>query len=351
MSAASLAVPGRSGLARRRLAVILGALLLAATIAAGGLLWRLASPPSAAFVEQPLPGTIPVAIAIDHAGGVWFTLESSQSIGVLRAGAVTAVPRGSEALEPLGLGIASDNSVWFTDATSEAIGHLLPDGTVERAPLPTHITQFGRLAVAPDDGVWFADNWSNSVVRLRDGAFTPFPATAQSAGPYGVAVGADGTVWATLQQTNRLLRVATDGRATELDVPTRAAGPTDIAVDATGGVWFVELRAGRIGHFADGRFSEVALSNPAPGLTDIAVAPNGDVWFTELRDHKLGRLRDGAVTEFPLARPDARPVGVAVDPTGTVWYTDLSGWIGHLPSEQARSTPLELWRLVPWPRG
>jgi len=73
------------------------------------------------------------------------------------------------------------------------------------------------------------------------------------------------------------------------------------------------------------------------GLTALAVAPDGSAWFTEIRAHQLGRVRVGVVREFPLPRRDARPFGVAIDQANNVWYTDLSGWVGMLPADRARS--------------
>lgn len=349
MSAATLATPRYLRGSRRR-----GALMAAvAVVAASALLvWRLGPRSPAEFVEWPMLDRfdIPAAVVVGPDSAIWFTIENASAIGVLRGTTIHKIPKGRENLEPLGLAVATNGEVWFTDAIAEAVGRLSPDGAVQSFPLPTRITQFGRLAVAPDGSAWFADGWSNSVIRLKDGAFTPYPSRLPNAGPFGVAVDPGGTVWGTFQTTNKLVRVTPDGQITEIEVPTRSSGPTDIAVDSTGGVWFIELRAGKIGRFANGRFSELAVSPPDAGLTALAVAPDGAVWFTELREHKLVRLRDGHFTEFRLPRDDARPFGVATDGQGNVWYTDLAGWLGELPASQAQSYGLDLGRLLSWPR-
>jgi streptogramin lyase len=75
------------------------------------------------------------------------------------------------------------------------------------------------------------------------------------------------------------------------------------------------------------------------------------VWFTALRHHTLGRVRRGSIVEFALPRADARPFGVAVATSGDVWYSDVSGWIGKLPTELARSDELDLGRVFAWLRG
>ena len=328
-------------------------LVLIAAGLIGLVAWRLGPWTPAAFSEQRMlvAGDIPAAVAVGPDGDVWFTIDNSNAIGVVRDGALQRVPKGRDNLEPLGLAVAPNGDVWFTDALAESIGHLPPGGAAESIPLPTAVTQFGRLAVAPDGAVWFADSWTNSIVRLKDGVFTGYPVSSPNAGPFGVAVDGQGVVWAALQNANRLVRIGPDGELAEIEVPTRSAGPSDVAIDAAGAVWFVELRAGKIGRFADGRFSEYPIRSPSAGLTSLAVGPDGTVWFTELREHTLGRLREGELAELRLPRDDARPFGVAVDAQGNVWYTDLAGWLGQLPADQARAWGPDLRRMFSWLGG
>ena len=299
---------------------------------------------------------IPAALAIGPDGAIWFTLESSDALGVLRDGQMRKLPRGGgggETIEALGLAVDSSGGAWFTDITGQSIGHLAPDGSHESLRVPGPLAQLGRLATAPDGAVWFADSWGNSFTRALDGRLTAYPIRETNAAPFGVAIDAHGTVWGTLQVANKLVRIDPDGTYSELDVPTRNSTPTDIAVDGSGGVWFTELRSNRIGHFANGRFDEFDVPAAAAGLTSLAVAPDGSVWFTELRHQKLGRLRNGSFAEWALPRQDARPFGLGIDRRGDVWYTDLSGWVGRLPAERARADwiDLDLGRVVAWLRG
>jgi virginiamycin B lyase len=313
-------------------------LVAAGTAVVGALIaimaWRYGPHASPVVVEYPMlvTGDIPAALAVAPDGAVWFTIENSSALGVVRAGQVERVPRGRESLEPLGLAVGGTGDVWFTDTMSKSIGARSPDGGIAWFQLPTGVAQFGRMAVAPDGAVWVADSWSNALVRLRDGQFTAYQASVPNANPYGVAIDSSGTVWATLQGANQLVRVGADGQTAELELPTRLAGPTDVAVDRSGVVWFLELRAGKLGRYAAGRFDEYPIPGSQAGLTSLAVAPDGSVWLSALRAGKLIRFRDGAFAEFGLPRSSARPIGVAVDGAGTVWYTDLSGWIGSFRS-------------------
>jgi virginiamycin B lyase len=349
MSASSLAAPRArmaAGISRRITATLLIGLLLGLLALS---MWRYGPWSPSAFIEYPMlvRGDIPAALTPAPDGSIWFTIDNSNAIGVLRDGTLQRLDKGRENLEPLGLAVDANGRVWMTDALAESIVSLAPDGSLESFRMPTGITQFGRLAVAPDGSVWFTDSWSNSIVRLGDGQFTPYFPSMPNASPFGVSIDSSGTVWATLQTANRLVRISPDGQVNELELPTRSAGPTDVAVDALGGVWFLELRAGKIGRYANGIFSEFRVPNAQAGLTSLAASADGSVWYTALREHKLVRLRNGSFTEFRLPRADARPFSVAVDSQGNVWYTDLAGWLGTLRAEEAQASGLDLRAILP----
>jgi virginiamycin B lyase len=319
----------------RTLAIAAGLLIAAGAAIAGW--WGVFT--DHGVVEYPMrqQTDIPAAVAVARDGTVWFTIEFSDTIGRLRDGRIETFPKGKQNVEPLGLAVDAAGFAWYTDGPMRAISQVSPEGAITSFALSTPIARLARLAVAPDGAVWFADGTTFSVTRLKDGVFTPHDLGQVFAAPFGVAAAADGTVWATVQNTNKLVRIAPSGEMVQLDPPSRAGGLGDVAVDAHGAVWFVEMRANKVGRYADGTFAEFTVPTPRAGLTALAVAPDGAVWFTELRAGKLGRLRHGVVTEFTLPRRRARPFGIAVDGASNVWYTDLGGWLGMLPAERARA--------------
>jgi multiple sugar transport system substrate-binding protein len=83
------------------------ALLSSVSLLAGGAL--LGSGPEVVEYRALDAQDIPAALAIAPDGAVWFTLESSDAVGVLRDGRIERVSRGRETIEPLGLaaGVAS----------------------------------------------------------------------------------------------------------------------------------------------------------------------------------------------------------------------------------------------------
>jgi len=310
---------------------LLAFLVLGLAAVAGAAGWYSVLGRPVRFVEYKTAGMdTPTAIAVSPDGTVWFTADVAAAIGRVRDGRVEQLRTPGPSLEPLGLGAAADGGVWYTDNAAHAISHMSRDGVVSRFGLETPSVQLARLAVAPDGAAWFAEPTGYSVTRLKDGIFTRHIFATARGAPYGVAVAADGTVWATLQGSNQLLHVVSTDEMTVIDVPRPGAAPSDIAVAPDGSVWFIEFHADRIVRFNNGHFDEFEVGEQPAALSGLAVAPDGTVWFAMLRSGSIGRLRAGVVDRFRLPRDHARPFSVALDGSGNVWYADISGYVGRL---------------------
>jgi virginiamycin B lyase len=215
------------------------------------------------------------------------------------------------------------------------ISRMKPTGEIESFPLETPIVRLGRLALAPDGAAWFAESTSYSITRMKAGIVARHVPDSPRGGPYGVAVAGDGTVWATLQSGDQLVRIAPDGTITVTDLPRQGAGPTDVALAPDGAVWFLEFRANRVGWLKDGKIEEVEVGAESAGLSGLAVAADGAAWFGMVRHGSLGRVKAGKLDRFRLPRERARPYSVAVDGAGNVWYADIAGYVGMLPAREA----------------
>jgi len=295
--------------------------------------------PTARFVEYPLPNPqdAPVAIAAAADGTIWFTIDRADAIGRLRGGRMERLPIPSRNYEPLGLAIAADGSAWYTDSAAGAIVRIAASGEALKFALEGAIARLGRLAIAPDGSAWFADATGYGITQLQNGSFKRHERATADDGPYGVAVSADGIVWASLQRSSKLMRIAPGDATATIELPRPGANPTDVAVGSDGSVWFLQFRANRLGRLKEGTFSEFEVGGQNVGLSGLAVAGDGAVWFGMVRSSSLGRLRDGKVATFTLPRDKARPYSVAVDPTGNVWYADISGYVGMLPARYAQA--------------
>ena len=329
---------GTSGRSRWRGGLIAAALVAGAALAGAAVYVLPGAGPHVEFVEYPMQQQqdTPTAIAAAADGTVWFTIDGADAIGRVRAGQLERLAKSGTNVEPLGLAVAPDGSVWYTDIAARAVSRVTPSGEIASFPLDTPIVRLGRLAVAPDGSAWFAESTGYSITRLKDGELTRHVFESLRGGPYGVAVAADGTVWATLQAADQLLRITPDGQIEAFDVPRRAAVPTDVAVGPDGSIWFIQFRGNRIGRLKDGAFEEFEVAEENAGLTGIAVAEDGAAWFGMLRSGSLGRLHGGEITTFKLPRERARPYSLTVDRDGNVWYADISGYVGMLPARHAR---------------
>ena len=123
-------------------------LLLIGLVAAGAIVaWRshLAGGPTE-VVEYPMPVAtdIPTAIAIGPDGAVWFTIDFSDAIGVIRNGRLQRFSKGSRNSEPLGLGVGPDGVAWLADAPGVAIQRIEGPGKITAIPLGTGIARLGR---------------------------------------------------------------------------------------------------------------------------------------------------------------------------------------------------------------
>ena len=243
-------MPIRSFLQAHRRAVLLAVVLSGIAVAAAWL-WRPFRARSARFIEYPMTVStdIPTAVAVAPDGSVWFSIDFSDAVGVVRAGKIERFVKPSRSTEPIGIAVDTGGKVWVTDAATVSIVGVSAAGELQSVKLGTPIARLGRMAAAPDGSVWFAEASAYSITRLKDGELTRHAIDSVRGGPYGVAVAADGTVWATLQGANALLRIAPDGKMTEHEIPTPGVSPTDVAVDAAGTVWFLEFRTDRIGKF------------------------------------------------------------------------------------------------------
>jgi virginiamycin B lyase len=317
---------------RNRIAIFAAIVVLAA-IAAAALLRK----PAPDFVEYPMPvaSDIPTAVAAGPDKTVWFTIDFSDAVGMIRDGKLQRIAKPKKSVEPVGIGVDAQGVAWFTDPTEVQVSSIRADGTIKSYPLGTPIARLARLAVAGDGTVWFAESTSFSFTSLKDGQLKRHVPKQSMGAPYGMAVDAQGNAWGTLQSANQIVKIAPSGQMSDFEIPSRGAAPSDIAVDKAGRVWFLEFRTNKIGSFADGKFTEHEVPGEWGGLTGLTIAPDGAVWFGLLRLQTLGRLKDGQFKMFKIPRPTARPYTLSADSEGNIWYADISGYVGMLRAEAA----------------
>ncbi len=147
----------KAPLGRARLALVAGVVVLA--LAGAGAYWLAGGWSRVRFVEYPMAehADIPVAVAADANGAVWFTIDGAAALGRVRDGRLERLPKAGKSVDPIGLAAAPDGSVWYTDMAASAVSQMTPAGAVASVPIDTPMVRLQRLAVAPDGAVWFAE--------------------------------------------------------------------------------------------------------------------------------------------------------------------------------------------------
>lgn len=196
----------------------------------------------------------PQDLAFDQSGNLWFTELSADRIGRLdvATGQLREYPvPGSGATSfvgPYGLVVDTQGYVWFSELSGFKIVRLDPaTGAMKSYTPPTPNVSIMEVVAAPDGSIWFAE-LPGELGRLdpRTGAIQEFavPAIvsgASASGVYGLAVGADGTIWFTDVGDNAVGQFQPSSEQfTFYPIPTAESTPFGLALDSSKNVWFTE---------------------------------------------------------------------------------------------------------------
>ncbi|MSR61383.1 MAG: hypothetical protein EXS08_02895 [Planctomycetes bacterium] len=181
---------------------------------------------------------------------------------------------------------------------------------------------------------------------------TQFPVPTAQSRPYTIAAGADGNLWFTESNGNKLGRITPTGVITEFPVPTAQSGPYGIAIGGNGDVWFTERFGNKIGRYtpSTGTFREFRIPTPFAQPWEIALAPNGDLWFTEEDVNQIGRITpSGVIREF-VPPSGSFPTGITAGQDGRMWFTqEIGDQIGRAePGGAMTMFTIPSVQVLPW---
>jgi virginiamycin B lyase len=117
-----------------------------------------------------------------------------------------------------------------------------------------------------------------------------------------MTLGADGNVWFTQPQANKIGRITPGGYISEFALPSPGV-PLGIAAGADKNLWVTVIRAQLIYRVTPkGEFTPFPTPEKSMA-TFITAGPDGSLWFTE-PNGKIGRLTtSGDVREFVFSDP------------------------------------------------
>ena len=290
----------------------------------------------------------PTGIVSGSDGNVWYIGTASGSLERFSAGASTAFSYASTGSDPA-TGITSDSSgnLWFTQENDNQVGVLSPttDISTEFVPPSDYADPLG-IALAKDNNIWFTETGyydyeeyadAIGVIKPSNDQIAQYPTTTSYSEPSGIVSDpGDGNLWFTEEAADQIGRINPTTKAlAEYPVPTKNADPTAITVDSSGNVWFTESDAARIGELSPND-PDVINEYGVPGTPEgIVAGPDGNIWFTEdvcCSGYKIGVFSptsDTVIHQYALPSGDY-PGAIIVGPDQNLWFADSSGKIGFI---------------------
>jgi virginiamycin B lyase len=250
--------------------------------------------------------------------------------------AVAAVKTYDVGSDPGRMVRAADGAIWFTK--SAAVGRITTTGATRtfsvRGAGSGSGTEIMGVAVGPDGTVW-ATAASGGIARIDPAGPVATFAPAAAGLPTGIVVAPDGLVWFSDSARGSISRF--DGASTFAetligsipgpDFRADPAAPTELIVGPDNAVWILHLTAGRIGRMTlDTALTSFVLpSGAASAPTGIALGPDGALWITEAGINKIARMTlDGLISEWPIPSRQAEPRAITAGPDGAMWFTEYA---------------------------
>jgi YD repeat-containing protein len=144
--------------------------------------------------------------------------------------------------------------------------------------------------------------------------------------PAGIAVGSDGNLWFTGNESHKIGRMLPSGVVTgEYSVPTSSLGP--IVGGPDGNLWYVNAEHRKLGKITTSGI-ESEYSSPGYGSQyGIAAGPDGDIWYTVAGSHEvtgtIGKMTtSGTVTGEYTGTAKLKPTAIAAGPDGNMWFVN-----------------------------
>jgi virginiamycin B lyase len=216
----------------------------------------------------------------------------------------------------------------------------------------------------------------SAVAAAQQVTISDFRVPTPNSAPTGITSAADGTLWFTEQNANKVARMTPAGVFAEYAIPTAASTPEGITATADGYLWFTEFNGHKIGRISQygGAITEFAVPfggfptaithlngevwfaftqqpNLETGVSQLAsisstgaitilstgqtltyvtaltAAAGGILWLTQIsssRGDSVAKVSagSGAVTNFPLPNPSATPQSITVGPDNALWFTE-----------------------------
>jgi virginiamycin B lyase len=208
---------------------------------------------------------------------------------------------------------APDGSLWFADSFSRTpkIGHVTPEGAISEFPVPTDdslkVVYIYGIAVGSDGAIWFSGQdshgsvFSNFIKRMSpDGIFTTISLPADlTVG--GMIAGPDSALWFAGERNadtriNLVGRVTTDGHITTFPSLSQGIDSTllDLCLGPDNAIWYTWMSSLNNASTVTGRVGRISLSGQVQEFATpyapffIASGSDGALWYSEIIPNTSG---------------------------------------------------------------
>ena len=223
--------------------------------------------------------------------------------------------------------------LWVTGQLYDGLAMIGPTGEQSYFAMPEGSHPHG-LAFGADGQLFVSLESEGSIARVSDAGeieeifdirmMLEGQSEAINPAPHGIVVDPDrGTIWFTGKRTSTVGRLNPDGTVEHYPLESLAAMPIYLHVDPSGGVWGTELLGNKILHVSlEGELNEYPIPTRNSRPIAIVGGPDGNMWFSQEAGQRVARIdMSGQITEFrvPVTQENMILAGLAFDTDGNLW--------------------------------
>lgn len=237
-------------------------------------------------------------------GSIWYCGQYGNVVGRIKpdTGEVWEYSLPDKAL-PHSVTPDRDGNIWYTGNGNGTIGKLDPkSGGITEYKMPDPNAKDPHTAEFDAKGrLFFTLQVSNMIGRLipSTGEIKLVTVPRKNSRPYGIKVAADGTLWASCNGSNCVLKIDPETLAIQqFELPEgTTVRRLDIAGD--GMIWYVNSGLGRLGRLdpKSGQFKEWASPSGAKSHPYAIAVVDGIVWYNESNQRPDALVRFDPATE------------------------------------------------------
>lgn len=256
------------------------------------------------------PSRGPMNLWVDFRdGSVWFSAIPANIVNVKVDGAVHTYDIPTPRSMPMGVAGDTHGNIWFSQMFGNKIGVVRPSGQIEEFDIPHKLSMPAGITVDRYDNKWFAMTTPGKIGVLRANGTFGFYNLPKGSHPMGIQHTRhqkSDLVWFTETVGNSIGSISPlTGKIQTYRVPTFASVPMMIMEDGLGQVWFTEFAANQIGFRGlDGRILEYDIPTRMAGPMGLDINPRDQsVWFTEVLRNRIGRMVNPSLPSTPPTPP------------------------------------------------